>query len=193
LEALLKALINTNSKAWDLALLYVEFSYNMKTSKTTCLFPFKIAYGMEPLSPLDLSPRSLDEKPSVEASKRVKEIKHLHEQVRLKIEKSHASYQAQANKHKRRVVFQPRDLVWIHLGKERFPSKRTLKLMPRADGPFEVLMTVNDNSYKVNFSGHYRAFSHFQLGRFEPLPVDFKCKFSSTRRERWRAIHGTLP
>ena len=50
--------------------------------------------------------RSTDEKPSVEASKRVEEIKHLHEQAKLKIKKSNASDQAQAKKHKRRLVLQ---------------------------------------------------------------------------------------
>jgi len=33
-------------------------------------------------------------------------------------------YQAQVNKHKKKVVFQVGDLVWIHLRKERFPPKR---------------------------------------------------------------------
>jgi len=74
----------------------------------------------------------MDEKLSVKTSKRVEEIKQLLEQVKLKIEKSNATYQAQANKHKRRVVFQPRDLVWIQLRKERFPSKRKSKSMPWA-------------------------------------------------------------
>jgi len=78
----------------------------------------------------------------VEASKRVEEIKHLHEQVKLKIEKSNAFDQAEANKHKRRVVFQLGDIVWIHLRKERFPSKTYSKLMARAYRPFEILERV---------------------------------------------------
>jgi len=40
--------------------------------------PFKVVYGVNPLSPLDLVPRSSEERPSVEASKRVKEIQKLH-------------------------------------------------------------------------------------------------------------------
>ena len=142
----MRALIKSHSKAWDLILPHAEFAYNMAPSKTTDLSPFKVVYGVEPLSPLDLTPRALNEKPSVEASKRVEEIKHLHDQVKLRIEKSNASYQAQANKHKKRVVFQPVDLVWVHLRKERFPSKRKSKLMPRADGPFDILERVNDNA-----------------------------------------------
>ena len=62
---------------------------------------------------MDLVPRPLDGKPSVEADKRVEEIKRLHERVKEKTEKSNASYQTQANKHHRKVVFQLRDLVWV--------------------------------------------------------------------------------
>jgi len=66
----------------------------------------------------------------------------------------------QANKHKKRVVFHPGDLVWIHLRKERFPSERKRKLMLRADGPFEVLERINDNAYKINLPGTME-FRHF--------------------------------
>jgi len=86
--------MKTNSKAWDLLLPHVEFAYTMAPSKTIGLSPFKIVYGVEPLSPLYLIPRPLENKPSPEAIKRVEEMKHLHEQVRKKIEKSNASYQA---------------------------------------------------------------------------------------------------
>ena len=122
--------------------------------------------------PLALTPRPLESKPSPEASKRVEEIQHLHEQVKLRIEKSNASYQAQANKHKRNVVFQPVDLVWVHLRKERFPSKRKTKLMPRADGPFEILERVNDNAYKVNLPGDYRVSATFNVADLSPYLED---------------------
>jgi hypothetical protein len=44
--------------------------------------------------------------------------------------------------------FEPGDLVWLHLRKERFPDLRKSKLMPRADGSFEVLEKINENAYK---------------------------------------------
>jgi len=52
-------------------------------------------------------------------------------------------------------LFQPEDLVWVHLRKERFPSKRRPKLMPRANGPFELLKKVNDSAYKINLLRDY--------------------------------------
>jgi len=169
---LLRALIKSNSKAWDLILPHAEFAYSMAPSKSTGLFPFKIVYGVEPLSPLDLTSRPLNERLSVEASKRVEEIKHPHGQVKLRVENSNASYQAQANKHKKRVVFQPGDLVWVHLRKERFPFQRKSKLMPRADGPFEILKRVNDNAYKVNLPRDYEVSATFNVANLSPYLED---------------------
>jgi hypothetical protein len=48
------------------------------------------------------------------------------------------------------LIFEPGDLVWLHLRKDRFPALRKSKLMPRADGPFKVLERINDNAYKCD-------------------------------------------
>jgi len=44
-------------------------------------------------------------------------VKKLHEQVRDQLEKKNESYERQANKGRRKVVFQPRDWVWVHMRK----------------------------------------------------------------------------
>ena len=48
------------------------------------------------------------------------------------------------------MVFQPGDLVWVHLRKDCFPKEHKSKLLPRADSPFKVLARYNDNAYKVD-------------------------------------------
>ena len=121
--------MKTNVKAWDLLLPHAEFAYNKALSKTTGLSPFKVVYGVDPLSPLVLVPIKMNEKPNVDASRRVEEIQRLHEMVKSKIAKANASYQVQASKHKKKVVFHPGDVVWVHLRKERFPSKCKSKIM----------------------------------------------------------------
>ena len=123
-------MIKPHAKAWALLLPHAEFAYNRTPSKATGLSPFKVVYGLDPLSPLELIPRSFDRKPHPDAAARVEQIKKVHELVRSKIEKTNEAYQAHANKHKKQVVFQPGGLVWIHLRKERFLSKRKNKLMP---------------------------------------------------------------
>jgi len=94
-----------------------------------------------------LSPRAIKGKPNIEAEKTAKEIQELHNKVKEKIERSNASYQSNANKHRKNVTFQPGDLVWVHLRKKRFPQKRMSKLSPRSDRIFEILERINDNAY----------------------------------------------
>ena len=69
LGTLLRALIKSNTKAWDLLLPHAEFAYNMAPSRTTGLSPFKVVYGVEPLSPMSLVPRPLENKPSPVSSR----------------------------------------------------------------------------------------------------------------------------
>ena len=77
----------------------------MAPSKATSLSPFKVVYGIDPLSPLDLTPRPLDQKPSTDATVRVEQIKKVHELVRSRIKKTNEAYQAHGNKNKKQVLF----------------------------------------------------------------------------------------
>ncbi|PKI38029.1 hypothetical protein CRG98_041583 [Punica granatum] len=61
------------------------------------------------------------------------------------------------------------DLVWIHLRKERFPSKRKSKLMPPAEGLFLVKEKVNnDNAYKIELPDDYNVSATFNVGDLSP-------------------------
>jgi len=74
LGTVLRALIKPPAKAWDLLLPHAKFAYNKAPSTATRLSPFKVVYGLDPLSPLDLTPRPLDQKLSADAAPRVEEI-----------------------------------------------------------------------------------------------------------------------
>jgi len=115
---------------------------------------------------------AIEGKPSTEAEQRVKEIQALHHKVREKIKKSNAGYQVQANKHRKKVVFQPGDLVLVHLRKERCPQKRKSKLSSRVDGPFEVLERINDNACKVELPSDYGVSTTFNVTDLSPYLDD---------------------
>jgi len=159
--------VKKNLKAWDLLLAHAEFAYNRALSRTTNESPFKVVYGQNPFGPLDLLPLH-QEKMNVKASKRVKEIQKFHKKVQEQIEKANERYQNQANKHRKQALFKPGDLVWVHLRKERFPSKRKSKLLPRADGLFEVLEKINDNAYKIDLPGDYGVSRTFNVADLKP-------------------------
>ena len=52
--------------------------------------------------------------------------------------------------------------------KERFPSKRKSKLMPRSNGPFEILEKVGPNAYKVDLPGDYGVSATFNVSGLSP-------------------------
>jgi len=98
----------------------------------------------------------------------VKEIQDLHAKVRARIEKFNEHNKFHANKSRRDVQFKLGDLVWIHLKKERFPSKRRSKLLPRSDEPFEVLEKINPNAYKIDLLGEYGVSAAFNVADLSP-------------------------
>ena len=180
LGTLLRVLVKKSIKGWDELLPHAEFAFNRAPSKATSLSPFQVVYGCNPRTPLDLVPIPNPTKFSWEADKRAKEIQELHTKVRARIEKSNEHAKQQANKHRKDAHFQPGDLVWIHLRKERFPSKRKSKLMPRSDGPFEVIEKIGPNAYKIDLPGDYGVSATFNVADLSPY-YDEDDQFPSLR------------
>ena len=151
LSTLLRAIIKKNIKTWEDCLLHVEFAYIRTIHSATKFSPFEIVYGFNPLTPLDLSPLPMSEHVNLDGKKKVEFVKQIHEKARLNIERRTEQYAKQANKGRRHVVYEPGDWVWVHKRKERFPAQRQSKLLPRGDGPFQVLKRINNNAYKLDF------------------------------------------
>jgi len=73
------------------------------------------------------------------------------------------------NKGKREIIFEEGDLVWLHLRKDRFPTKRKSKLSPRGDGPFQVLKKINNNAYKLDLPAEYEVHDTFNVIDLSPF------------------------
>jgi translation initiation factor IF-1 len=138
---------------------------------TTSYSPFEIVYGFNPLTPLDLMPLLVDGRSSLDGQKKAELMKSLHERVRLQIAQKNEKVASQANKGRRHVIFEPGDWVWVHMSKERFPAHRKTKLHPRGDGPFQILEKINDNAYKVDLPGEYKASATFNVFDLSPFDV----------------------
>ena len=71
------------------------------------------------------------------------------------------------------MVFNIGDLVWLHLHKDRFPNERKSKLLPRADGPFKVLVHYNNNAYKIDLPhDKYNVSDTFNVSDLSPYHGD---------------------
>jgi len=89
---------------------HVEFTYSRVVHSSTNYSPFEIVYGFNPLTPLDLLPMpNISMFKHKEAQAKVDYVKKLHEQVRRQIKKKNESYARQANKGRKKFVFQPGD------------------------------------------------------------------------------------
>jgi translation initiation factor IF-1 len=95
----------------------VEFAYNCSVHEATKFSPFEVVYGFNACVPIDLVHIPIDERTSMDGSRKVELMKKLHEQVRLHIEEKMTKYAKQANKGRKMVRFEPGDLVWIHISK----------------------------------------------------------------------------
>jgi len=89
---------------------------------TTKFCPFEIVYGFKPTTPIDLLPLPMQEHMNFDASKRVEFVKNIHDRARANIEKMTKMYEKRANKGLKEMLFEPDDLVWVHLWKDRFPE-----------------------------------------------------------------------
>ena len=77
-------------------------------------------------------------------------------------------YRIAGSKGRKEIKFEPGDLVWLHLRKDRFPELRKSKLMSRADGPFKILEKINDNAYKLDLPPDFGVSPTFNISDLKP-------------------------
>ena len=87
-------------------MLFVEFTYNRSVCSTTDYSPFKIIYGFNPLTSLDLIPLPIDERVNLDGNRKTYVVKALHESVWRQILKNNEKYAFKANKSHKRVIFE---------------------------------------------------------------------------------------
>jgi len=74
-------------------------------------------------------------------------------------------------------------LVWLHLRKERFPTQRKSKLLPRGDGPFQVIRRINNNAYELDLPLSYNISNSFNVCDLSPFDVGFQNSRSNSLQE----------
>jgi len=52
-----------------------------------------------------------------------------------------------------------------------FPEQRRSKLMPREDGPYQIIKKINDNAYKVDLPGEYGVSATFNVSDLSSFDV----------------------
>jgi translation initiation factor IF-1 len=131
-----------------------------------------VVYGFNPSAPIDLLPLPTSEIVNLDATQCSEFILKLHETTKLQIENMNEKYCIAANKGRKEMKLEPGDLVWVHLRKDRFPDLRKSKLMPRATGPYKVLVKINDNAYTLELSPDFGVSPTFNISNLKPYMGD---------------------
>jgi hypothetical protein len=121
-----------------------------------------------PRAPIDLIHLPSSEKLNFDDKQRAELMFKMHETTKENIERMNAKYKISGDKGRKQLDFEPGDLVWLHLRKERFPNLRKSKLMPRADGPFKVLKKINENAYKLDLTTDFEVSPTFNIADLKP-------------------------
>jgi len=95
----------------------------------------------------------------------------LHNNIKLQIEKKVGKYAEHVNKRRKALLFDVGDWVWLHLRNDHFPNQRKSKLMPRGDGPFQVLKRINDNAYELDMPDTFLGSHTFNISDLTPFFV----------------------
>ncbi|CAA7036526.1 unnamed protein product [Microthlaspi erraticum] len=160
---MLHCLVGENLRSWEARLFQAEFAHNHATNRSSGFSPFEIVYSILPRGPLDLTtvpdPRRMHGK-TVEF---VDSLKNTHQQARDQLELSTTKYKARADAKRREVVYEPGELVWVVLTKDRMPLHEYNKLRSRKIGPVEVLERINNNAYRLRLPSHIKTADVFNV------------------------------
>ena len=113
-------------------------------------------------------PLPSSEKVNFDAKQSAELILKMHETTKENSERMNAQYKIAGDQGIKHVTFEPGDLIWLHLRKDRFPDFRNSKLMPRADGPFKVLAKINDNAYNLELPADFGVSPTFNIADLKP-------------------------
>ncbi|KAE8692442.1 hypothetical protein F3Y22_tig00110833pilonHSYRG00063 [Hibiscus syriacus] len=140
--------------------------------RTTGLSPFEIVYGQNPSGVLDLAPIPRIGHFSPKADEMAKYLRGIHEQVKQTIHESNTKYKTRVDNHRRQVLFDVGDFVWVVLTRDRFPVGEYNKLKDWKIGPCEVVQKINDNAYRLRFPSHLKTSDVFNVKHLSHCFVD---------------------
>ena len=152
LEDYIRHYISFHHHDWDLWLTGAEIAINNSVSRSTGFTPFFMNYGRNPLMPLD-SVNPITANHSVATT--LSNIRSNLDKAKQSIQQAQARQAAYFNRHRRDVVFQEGEEVY--LSTKDLPLKHGVaKFTGRYTGPFKIIKAINDLAYKLALPGSFK-------------------------------------
>lgn len=98
-----------------------------------------------------------------QASDFVAALKDTHEQVSTNLSHLAQKYKFSADSRRREVIFEPGDLVWVVLTKDRMPLHEYNKLRSRKIRPIQIIERINNNAYRLQLPPDIKTANVFNV------------------------------
>ena len=182
LEIALRAYINESMDNWSSLLSGFALSYNTTPHSSTGFTPAFLLCGYHPKTSTDFTSRLSGTKVSVdrtkiaqvyadpEAEQFTKEFQFYRSLAKEAIKLAQAYQEKYYNVGRREVEFEVGDLVLINLHSLqllRAFKGQGRKLLPRFDGPFEILEKVSKVAYRLRLPASYQGHPVFNINHLE--------------------------
>ncbi|CAL8989012.1 unnamed protein product [Prunus brigantina] len=143
-----------------------------RRSESTGSSPFELATGQQPMTPNTVVSGYTGSSPA--AYKTAKEWRVTNELARAQLEKATRKMKKWADKHRRDVVFQPGDMVFVKLNPSQHKSTRRLHkaLLRRYEGPFPIIRSVGRVAYRVELPPRLKIYPVFHVSNLKPYHAD---------------------
>ena len=187
LEAYLRCLTGTKPKQWPNHLAWAEFWFNTNFNISTKMSPFKALYGQEP--PLLVKGADIPSRLE-EVNQLSKDRDELLQELRNNLLKAQDQMKRYANNHRRELIFQEGDWVFLKLQPYRMKSlarKPNEKLSPRFYGPYKVIQRIGEVAYKLELPEDSKIHPVFHISLLKKVvkPTSSPQPLPTTLNKNW--------
>ena len=146
----------------------MEFAYNNTTHSSTGKAPFEIIYGKPLLPPILCTKEKI-----FAADEFVRDLDVAHQQVKQAISRAQERQKKAADKHRRQLTLAKDQWVLLKFHRARLKTiggkeGRAIKLSPRYYGPFKIIESINDVTFRLALPATWNMHNAFHSSLLKP-------------------------
>jgi hypothetical protein len=175
LEEYMRHYVTASQENWLSLIDPAQFCYNLHRSSSTGMSPAELAFGQQPITPIDVAKRKAGGQCPA-AYKFAREKQELMEQARDSLAKAQRRMKKGADASRRPLEFNVGDAVLLKLTPQiwkKIKSKIVHRgLVPKYDGPFEVVKRVGNVAYRLKLPERLKVHPTFHVSYLKPFHKD---------------------
>ncbi|KAG8366490.1 hypothetical protein BUALT_Bualt17G0085400 [Buddleja alternifolia] len=188
LEEYLRHYVSASQKNWVELLDMAQFCYNLLKSSATGISPFELVYGLQPMTHHEIvAKRTGGKSPAAYRFARAKQ--ELLDEAKDSLSKAQRRMTKYANLGRRDVEFSVGENVLLKLTPQiwkKISSKTVHRgLIPKYDGPFEILKKVGNVAYRLRLPDKLRIHPTIHVSFLKKYHKD---ALKETRKQAARAL-----